>query len=307
MLRRVNYTLGYQIAYMCLCIYVIYVFGHIGCLVWKRILRNKEHIIRQKHFTMITSAWILWICIIVVNVGEMLFRTNIIVPFDHPTCMWWGKITFILRSTGLFCYQIVFLEPIIEIFKLSPSLKCSETSLRISRVVMLLLTINTDVMIIYYGEFYHTHLTDYRSFWVCQQPNLSEIPVWPISLSALAGISTLIVICIVFMYKTYKLITKTPKILMMQRSIFGKAQALVEVNIKHTLLMSSSVLWFVVIVNIDSKLLNVLPLGFLGVGMAAYMVFEFGETKYDLIFGRLHLFLLNKWLSRYPSLPTSPK
>eukprot|EP01083_Nonionella_stella_P078566 215079_1 len=170
---------------------------------------------------------------------------------------------------------------------------------------MLLLVINMYVMRVYYGEFYHTHLTDYRSFWVCQQTKMFEI--WLIALSVLASISTLIAICIVFMHKTYKLITKTPKILMMQRSIFGKVQALVEVNIKHALLISSTVLWMFLILVIDSKLLSVLPLGYLGFGMAVYMVFEFGETKYDLIFGRLHLFLLNKWLSRYPSLPTSPK
>eukprot|EP01083_Nonionella_stella_P073655 199379_1 len=155
-----------------------------------------DHIIRKKHFTMITTAWILWVCIILHNLVELLFRTNIIVPVDRSTCLWYGRATYFLLSKIGLLIELVFMEPIMEIFKLSGSLKCSQNNFQICRIFLVILTILCDVTMVYYGEFYHTNLTHHRSFYVCQQNNL--MANWQTGVPIVASMFALIVICIVF-------------------------------------------------------------------------------------------------------------
>eukprot|EP01083_Nonionella_stella_P295791 1005156_1 len=196
--------------------------------------------------------------------------------------------------------ELVFMEPIMEIFKLSGSQKCSQTNFQICRILLVILTILCDVTMVYYGEFYHTNLTHHRSFYVCQQNNL--MANWQTGVPIVASMFALIVICIVFAYKTYKLITSTPLQIMKQHTL-RQVQQLIEVNIKHTLLACSLLFWCILVMNMDSTLLTILPLMDLGTGLSVYMVFTFGDTKYFFLFGRVHQYLINKWLSRYPSIP----
>eukprot|EP01083_Nonionella_stella_P073654 199377_1 len=198
---QLNYTLEYRIAYLCLCIYCVYIFSHISRLIWGGILQDKDNIIRKKHLTMITTAWFLWVCIILHNLVELLFRTNIIIPLDHShgdhsTCLWYGRATYFLLSKIGLLIELVFMEPIMEIFKLSGSLKCSQNNFQICRILLVILTILCDVTMVYYGEFYHTNLTHHRSFYVCQQNNL--MANWQTGVPIVASMFALIVICIVF-------------------------------------------------------------------------------------------------------------
>eukprot|EP01083_Nonionella_stella_P258376 883229_1 len=303
-----NYSLAYQIVYLIGCLYIILQFSHICYLIAKHILFNKQSIIRQKHFSMILIAFILWMCIIMAGLVEFLLRTNLIIPFkssggydssedgghvELAYCTWYGRIRFFLFTKYILCIQLLFLEAIKQAFypKQSATIRG-----HIPHFVCVCLNVACDVVMLQQGEYHSEGLRHQSSKYLCEAENVFAI--WEFTLIMLISLVSLIVICAVFIFKTYQLIIATP-----QKVIRGnskkKVEGIISVNIKQSLLITTVLLSFTILINVDALWIICLCVLDLIIGLFVYILFDFGEQKYQFIFGRIHRSLLNIWRRKH--------
>eukprot|EP01084_Bolivina_argentea_P035647 66094_1 len=280
-----NYTTTYLFIRLFLSCFVGYYFSSIIYSVYKQKLLNKNE---NKDYSMVVLAVCLWTMIIIHSMLQLLFSTNLIIPFPlrfgDMHCSIVGIINLIIISQFQFFTKLFFLEAVKQAF-INPKM-IYFWFMRIILAGQAILFIFTQISS---GNFAMHPITYSTIGYVCVfDPSTSST-----FLSIFGGL-TWIIIGFSFIWKAYKLVLSSSS-----NNNKEKREMIVSMNFKHCMIILIILIAVIIIQIIRVKWIYPGSIPPLMAGLSVLFIFPFGNDTFHFFFGRCHRYLLNSWIKKH--------
>ncbi len=308
-MESVSASIGYMIFSMVMSWIIILVFMNIVHLICKHILFNPQRSsnYKQNSITMLKIAVCIWITIISHQTIHSIILNILLLPHisNDSYCSIFGKIENIVF--GIVGFLSMFL--LIQIFKYVPESSAYYYHIKGLQIWAVLLFLIRCIATIFEDNFETKSINNHFSkYQVCtlQQNHYDE--TWIQKLSRFVFplfLLTFMILSILFTNSVWRQIKSMKFYKYSSSSNFKTVEKTMSVVIRHCILWTQCliinsilkvILWQIFTRNLA---FNPNPTILLFDGMCIYMLFDFGDNKYYILYGWLHYKCLNYWRERH--------